>query len=133
VLEEVALGVRVVEGRRDLDVVGTDRRGRLHKPDELEGARRLATDGDRHATGGGCDCCLPDRDALIERHRREVTGRTTGEEHRVACDAATVDQEVHMPSDGIEIDRELGIVPEHRRDRDVAAGQALSGLRCVHR
>ena len=111
VVEEVALGMGVVERRRDLDVVGPDGRRGLDEPDELERARRLAADRDRYPTGGRRDGSLPDRHALIEGHRREVAGRSAGEEDRVARQAAALDEELDMPRDRVEVDRQI----RHRR------------------
>ena len=107
VVEEVALGVGVVERRRDLDVVRPDRGRGLHEPDQLERARRLAADRDRYATGGRRDDSLPDRHALIERHRREVARRPAREEDRGARHAPAVDEELHVPRDRIEVQREF--------------------------
>ena len=132
-VEEVALRVGVVERRRDLDVVRPDRGRGLHESDQLQRARRLAADRDRYATGGRRDDSLPDRHALIERHRREVARRPAREEDRGARHAPAVDEELHVPRDRIDVQGEFRIVAEHRRDRDVAAGQAISGPRRIHR
>ena len=103
VVEEVALRVGVVERRRDLDVVGPDRGRGLHELDQLQRARRLAADRDRYATGGRRDDSLPDRHALIERHRREVARRPAREEDRGARHAPAVDEELHVPRDRIDV------------------------------
>ena len=133
VVEEVALGVRVIEGRGNLDVVGPDARRGPDQPLQLQRGCCLAADRDRHPTSGGLDGRLPDGDALIERHGREVARRASGEQHRIARGRAAVDKEIDVSGDGVEVDRQVRVVVEHRRNRDVAALESSLGVGRVHR
>ena len=81
VVEEVALRVRVVERRRDLDVVGPDARRGPDQPLQLQRGRRLAADRDRHPTSAAstaaCQTATRSSNVIVEKSPAAPPARST--------------------------------------------------------